>query len=257
MPGHLAAAAAAAAAARNSNAGDGEGPHANSSRASSGHHAIMHQNSPHSQRREKRGSDPGKRLLDAKTLDDGRLYGRASSGQSSGPGNASPQPSSGSTSPALMPWQQRRGGTGAQPVDGFLSSASGAAAPAAPPAEHSLVDSISTWFSTSFQGGDKSDGPQQAQASSSSARAGSQVVIDCSEVGGASRSATWTMNADLTLRDARDSAAQRFGLHADAIEICHRGVPQNAPWEVNVRLGSLKELDTEPGPLYVQVRPRM
>lgn len=108
--------------------------------------------------------------------------------------------------------------------------------------------------------------PPPAATASSSAYSGSpsdvsMVNIDCSELGGASRSATWSMRADETLRDARDAACNRFQMKSEEVEICIAGVPQSAPWLVNARLGSLRESLVNVGgvwggPLQLQVRAR-
>jgi hypothetical protein len=104
-------------------------------------------------------------------------------------------------------------------------------------------------------------GGAASTACSGSAHDVSMVKIDCSELGGASRSATWSMRADETLRDARDAAAVKFQLKGEEAEICIAGVPQSAPWLVNARLGSLRESLVNVGgvwggPLQLQVRAR-
>ena len=139
------------------------------------------------------------------------------------------------------------------------SSAESAAAAGAAD-QNPIADALASWwpFKSDEAGSKDSTGangrtPPASNGRSPASRSGPQVVIDCTELGGASRSATWSMSADLTLRDARDSAAQKFGLHADQIEICIGGAAQTAPWLVNARLGSLKE-DGDSSPLKVQVR---
>jgi hypothetical protein len=76
------------------------------------------------------------------------------------------------------------------------------------------------------------------------------VTIECTEVGGASRQVTWTMDGDASLRQAREAAAERFSMHLGSMVLLREG--HEFPLDrFSIRLASL--LDTEESILRLQV----
>ena len=49
------------------------------------------------------------------------------------------------------------------------------------------------------------------------------VAVECTELGGAERTFTWSMPADATLRDCRAMAGRMFGMHATSTVVIVKG----------------------------------
>ena len=84
-----------------------------------------------------------------------------------------------------------------------------------------FLQKVGSWFQESFNIEEPRGEPPSAAAAASGRR--EAVHIDCSELGGASRSVSWSMPPASLVRDAREAAAQRLGVRVGECLLLHAG----------------------------------
>jgi hypothetical protein len=133
------------------------------------------------------------------------------------------------------------------------------------PVQEHFFEAVSSWIGASFKrpdeaaagaGGAQDRSRMYASAAHRLVSPAPPVLIDCSELGGASRSVSWSMPAEATLRDAREAAARRLGAGAEEMTMLIDGKQLGSEY-MHMALGVLRDDDTRPLRLLVAggVRP--
>ena len=95
------------------------------------------------------------------------------------------------------------------------SSQEGASAPE----DETFLDKVGSWFGQSFKGPEAPSTPPRPPETSRP----KPIIIDCQELGGASRNVSWEMAPDALVSDVCEGAAQRLGVRADECSMLHEG----------------------------------